>query len=383
MLPFGLPGTCTNNELASFARTRHVQVGQPGSRRRLNKVDYVNALEQADKDFTFRFMDLAAELRVHIYRELLLFEPGPTARTSWTCYPHIMATSKTIHKEASPILYRENLIEVKIYSPGADHREQYLCAHGHPCGELIKLATWDEDRTGEWPNFLRRARWIKFSTNNGHYPDMQVNSILLYNFCSWLQEGHDLAIIEVEVGTTLQDIRAQPVTGTREEAEYRLLNPLQLLGELPLLKVISRDGAATELAKSVFPAIDQLKGGVLAPLQPLLEEYRTFESLTKLYYPQWPWRQGAPQDAPLALRSLVECLNEWLALKKQCAQSMLCTSAFECNVHSATAWLRGRLDLLDVSSLASTPPEKDPVRTAKIFEKLGKLRDIRKGVLTS
>ncbi|KAK3650001.1 hypothetical protein LTR56_006588 [Elasticomyces elasticus] len=55
-----------------------------------------------------------------------------------------------------------------------------------------------------------------------------------------------------------------------KEVAHRMLSPLKLLGALPLIKIINQDGSIVELERALFPAIDQLNGRVLAPLQPLL-----------------------------------------------------------------------------------------------------------------
>ncbi|KAK1063998.1 hypothetical protein LTR74_009065 [Friedmanniomyces endolithicus] len=149
---------CSTDELKTFAHARNIQV----SHRRSSRANYINALKQADKDFTFRFMDLAPELRNRIYRELLLFHD------SYFCQPRILATCKTIHSEASAILYRDNLIEVKLrrdFNSGI--YQDSVRVHGVPCSPLEQFDAGSAYLTDyHWPEFLCRAQWIRFSTRS-------------------------------------------------------------------------------------------------------------------------------------------------------------------------------------------------------------------------
>jgi hypothetical protein len=75
------------------------------------KYYYLRILEQADKTARFEFLDLPPELRLMVYRKLLLFmtphEQIPSGRAG-RVYPQILQTCKLIQEEANGILYDEN-----------------------------------------------------------------------------------------------------------------------------------------------------------------------------------------------------------------------------------------------------------------------------------
>lgn len=79
---------------------------------------YTRVLRQADRDYRFRFLDLPTELRLYVYRELLLM---PTVADSEDdseedceerfCHPAILQTCREVNAEANGVLYDENTIE--------------------------------------------------------------------------------------------------------------------------------------------------------------------------------------------------------------------------------------------------------------------------------
>ncbi len=71
---------------------------------------YLRLLTRADKAWTFRFMDLPAEMRVLIYRQLLLFDSlgDPRLGTASKVFPAILSTCKEIYSEAKSVLYDGN-----------------------------------------------------------------------------------------------------------------------------------------------------------------------------------------------------------------------------------------------------------------------------------
>jgi hypothetical protein len=75
----------------------------------------------------FRFLDLPAELRLHIY-EVLLLDPEsyvlpvanlPPTRPnrSKSIYPAILRTSKAVYSEALPVLYSGNTFMIRSFPP--------------------------------------------------------------------------------------------------------------------------------------------------------------------------------------------------------------------------------------------------------------------------
>ncbi|RMY67335.1 hypothetical protein D0864_11608 [Hortaea werneckii] len=95
-------------QLAQFARNRnlHVEV-----RPRQERGCYLRALIDADNDATFRFFDLPAEMRNHVYEHLLRLRD---LNHGWKCYPEILATCKQANREAREYLVTGNHSKVHI-----------------------------------------------------------------------------------------------------------------------------------------------------------------------------------------------------------------------------------------------------------------------------
>ncbi|KAK4628715.1 hypothetical protein CLAFUW4_08430 [Fulvia fulva] len=147
---------CKKNELIKFARDRNLtvpntaQIPIKGPYHR----DYIQALRQADRDVTFRFLSLPAEMRTWIYKDLLILQDA------FTCHPQILRVCKQINQEASNILYGDNLFEAKMHPDG-------VYAHGVKCGEYrptYTAARLPVDYTLlRWPDFLSRVQFLHVS----------------------------------------------------------------------------------------------------------------------------------------------------------------------------------------------------------------------------
>src|ERR1700761_4611168 len=59
---------------------------------------------QADRNATFRFLDLPPELRNLVYEEVLTLWRGGNKFSAKYCYPAILATSKEVFEEANGLL---------------------------------------------------------------------------------------------------------------------------------------------------------------------------------------------------------------------------------------------------------------------------------------
>ncbi|KAK3107942.1 hypothetical protein LTR53_018008, partial [Teratosphaeriaceae sp. CCFEE 6253] len=248
---------CTEAELIKFSQDRRLTVLTRTLH--VERVDnYISALRAADEACIFPLMDLAPELRNRIYRELLLFH------NSYYCQPGILATCKQITQEATKILYRDNLVEVKLQNVLDGSR--FVHAHGHPCFRPPKTARppkaatcWDGDVAKlQWPSFLRRAQWIRFSSHPGWDRHHDSANYVLYSLCSFLREDHDMVAIEVDAGV--------PVT------MHGVLSPLQLLGPLKLIRIINHGRPDITMENMTFPSGVILQGIASAAMHDLMEE---------------------------------------------------------------------------------------------------------------
>ena len=103
--------TCTEEELRGFIRARNVPVPWEEPLEQLLKANMIIALEEADQEpITFRFLDLSAEMRNHVYDELLSFSPYNRTK----CYPAILTTCHQIHDEANSLLYADKDTDVTL-----------------------------------------------------------------------------------------------------------------------------------------------------------------------------------------------------------------------------------------------------------------------------
>ncbi|KAK0836102.1 hypothetical protein LTR73_000603 [Friedmanniomyces endolithicus] len=348
---------CSTDELKTFAIARNIQVSPPHAfrHRRPSRADHINALKQADKDFRFRFLDLAPELRNRIYRELLLFHD------SYSCRPRILATCKTIHSEAGAILYRDNLIEIKLRRGATDgYWDSMVIAHGKDCGRLSMFGSADDLTAYQWPDFLLRAQWIRVSTtfesmlSNAkdvrQQPvanrDKQDINYALYSLCSFLQDKHCLVAIEVDVGTNMSTILADPGPGTDEEVAHGVLSPLQLLGPLSLFHIINSDGSVTQLTQSSFPVHARLQGGVLGPLQSMLYEFDACHTL--LPFSQSSVELHGPLHRPLITQAVrgfdAHAYRMAVSQNELKMTTVLCTSDFESKCSVINCDLRSHMD---------------------------------------
>ncbi|KAI7221864.1 hypothetical protein KC333_g1471 [Hortaea werneckii] len=80
------------------------------------KLEYfhVNSANISNEDQIFRFLDLPAELRNRVYRELLVWPSNRPER----CWPQILSTCRQVNGEAKDIIHTENAAKVAIIIQG-------------------------------------------------------------------------------------------------------------------------------------------------------------------------------------------------------------------------------------------------------------------------
>lgn len=96
---------CTAVELCEFLEER---TGTTVNKVQLDNVDLLtNQLRELDRHWNFpRFMELPPELRLDVYEALLV--------ESDTLHPAILRTSKQVHSEALPVLYKRNKFRARV-----------------------------------------------------------------------------------------------------------------------------------------------------------------------------------------------------------------------------------------------------------------------------
>ncbi|KXT07602.1 hypothetical protein AC578_10253 [Pseudocercospora eumusae] len=227
-------------DLAKFARQRHLRVSASKPGKSPHYKDYIRALEAADRDATFRFLDLPPaideeeefvasadtfpELRTLIYNDLLILD------NSFTCFPQILRTCKQIKNEATNTLYGHNLIDIRI-------RPDNIRAHGQLCGDYSPIAadlSLSDPGKIQWLDFLHRAQFIRISLASNVWRNLRTRPAtalserskriiigsIVHSLCEFLAKTHRLRSIQFDF-----DLLAH-----NEVQLHQMLYPVRLLG---------------------------------------------------------------------------------------------------------------------------------------------------------
>ncbi|EME38976.1 hypothetical protein DOTSEDRAFT_75618, partial [Dothistroma septosporum NZE10] len=108
---------CSPEELKQFVKFRGLRDPYPSGL--TLKAMYVKILDEADREATFRFLDLPAEMRNLVYAELLTFNVD-TCPGHRFCYAQILRTCKAVNQEAISILYEDNVFDARFTVIAAD-----------------------------------------------------------------------------------------------------------------------------------------------------------------------------------------------------------------------------------------------------------------------
>ncbi|UJO21774.1 uncharacterized protein CLAFUR5_09004 [Fulvia fulva] len=102
---------CKRTELDTFYKQRlHKDVPKG-----VNKPELIQMLRRQDQDpGTFRFLDLPAEMRNAVYKELLILPRPGSRRRGSTYQPAVLGLCRQVHSESPGILYGENEPEIII-----------------------------------------------------------------------------------------------------------------------------------------------------------------------------------------------------------------------------------------------------------------------------
>jgi hypothetical protein len=105
---------CTPAELRDFIRSRtNLSSSKLKALKKAHKPYLVSRLRKLDRRATFRFLDLAPEIRLHVYGYILVAGGSQYTRTR-DIEPNILRTCKLIYNEADPVMYCNNEFAVSI-----------------------------------------------------------------------------------------------------------------------------------------------------------------------------------------------------------------------------------------------------------------------------
>lgn len=235
---------CTVAELKRFTQDR----GLPFPRIPF-KVEYIKILAKADREATFRFMDLPAEMRNEVY-EYLLVLPGGNPDCN-NCDTSILQTCKEIYDEAKSILYEENTVECSFWVKPVTFFSSYHAIHIHNSESIgyVGIDTEVDDSARHtllpsgldaYPEFLRRIRHLKLDirfergeTVQSRFCDCFQLESAVVTFSSFLMDEHCLQSLEVCV-----NLEIGPALLESFEAAARMLYPLRRIRGIPAVRII-------------------------------------------------------------------------------------------------------------------------------------------------
>ncbi|KAK4545054.1 hypothetical protein LTR36_003605 [Oleoguttula mirabilis] len=220
------------------------------------KEPYVAALRRADRLATFRFFDLAPELRNHIYDELLLLKRE-------YCWPSILATSRRAFEEGEGILYNDDVITVSMCDTSPDvtvgHQELshsfvdiFYCDIGWPAHLLrmkrLRLAcTLTRPKSFSFDSEQRFLRIPGTLMHQRYWRSSQINCIL-WHLHYFLLGACNVQELQIHLESTHEDT----------EDLQSILSPARLLAPVNSL---TTGGLDCETAKSLQHAMSPVALG--------------------------------------------------------------------------------------------------------------------------
>lgn len=210
---------CTPSELKQFVIDRLLK--DPYPKGVTLKYYYLRILDQADREWQFRIMDLPPEIRLEIIRNLLLFSRRHSlASVDTKAFPVILQTCKQILEEARGILYDENTISMSFKAQTGEGSGSGFRAivHDRVSEQCCKNHTsWLRLPRGinDYPDFLRRIARLDVNlelvtSDTDVTPGDSVWPLnnFLYSLASFLMDGHRLQNLhlKVDISSALDDV---------------------------------------------------------------------------------------------------------------------------------------------------------------------------------
>lgn len=248
MRPHGHPrvyyDACEPQELKRFVHDR--LLGDPYPQGLTLKYFYLRLLEGADRHWTFRFLDMPTEMRLLVYRDLLLhnnpwISNDGEIHSLWPTHPAILQSCKQIYDEAIGVLYDENTFQVTFEATGGGsgsgtgpyawvHRKRALthCRHS----EYLRIPQGINDYPEFFGRIARLQIRLKFDMPNSTVALLEnatwpLNNFL-YTLASFLMDGHRLKNLEVKLD----------ISSAVDDSKYgMILYPLRRLRNIPNISI--------------------------------------------------------------------------------------------------------------------------------------------------
>lgn len=271
-------------ELRQYVKDRNLPDPYPGGV--TLKYFYILALDRADNNKSFRFLDLIPEMRNLVYKELLVF--GLCGKCPFVhpfCYPAILQTSKQVYKEAKEILYAENTITC-LFAVVVDRRDnahRYTQIHTTEAdGYNVRLSCVFHGMKAI-PEWFRQIHSLKFTIDvHGNGSVSRARSFAqgcTLNLASFLMDKHSLKKLQINIVNHLDNVDAAKLTAS-------ILYPLRRLRGIDQVLITG----------NVDPGLSQ---AVVADMQRAPEElFNTVPHLYKLRAEGWAYVQLAQTMEP-------------------------------------------------------------------------------------
>ena len=271
-------------ELRQYVKDRNLPDPYPGGI--TLKYFYILALDRADNNKSFRFLDLIPEMRNLVYKELLVFGfCGKCPFVHSFCYPAILQTSKQVYKEAKEILYAENTIAC-LFAVVVDRRDnahRYTQIHTTEAdGYNVRLSCVFHGMKAI-PEWFRQIHSLKFTIDvHGNGSVSRARSFAqgcTLNLASFLMDKHSLKKLQINIVNHLDNVDAAKLTAS-------------ILYHLRRLRGIDQ----VLITGNVDPGLSQ---AVVADMQRAPEElFNTVPHLYKLRAEGWAYIQLAQTMEP-------------------------------------------------------------------------------------